>query len=223
MGNSVIDYIFVQETTSYLLRGALVSIQIAATACSIGFLLGTTLALVQTGTHRLSRWLVTVLVTVIRGTPMLVQIMIVFYILPQIGINLSAYWSAILAIGLNSSAYLSQTIRSGISSIGKGQWEAAQVLGFNRMQTLRYIILPQALRVVLPTLGNELITLLKDSSLASTIGVVELVKEGTLIISRTYKVIPVYCLVTIIYLIMTTILSVTLAYVERRMNKHAHN
>ena len=104
-----------------------------------------------------------------------------------------------------------------------GQWEAAQVLGFSRIQTLRHVILPQALRVILPTIGNELITLLKDSSLASTIGVVELVKEGTLIVSRTYKVIPVYCMVTILYLIMTTILSLGLAYIEKRTKRHAHN
>jgi len=219
----MIDYIFVQETGSYLLRGALVSVQIAALSCSIGFLFGTVLALTQTGTNKLLRWLVTIFVTAVRGTPMLMQIFIVFYILPQIGIILPAFWSAVLAIGLNSSAYLSQTIRSGISSIGKGQWEAAQVLGFSRIQTLRYIILPQALRVILPTLGNELITLLKDSSLASTIGVVELLKEGSLIISRTYKIIPVYLMVTIIYLVMTTILSVALAYAEKRMKKHAHN
>lgn len=219
----MMDVFFLQESLGFLLRGAFVSVQIAAIACSIGFLLGTCLALVQTGTNKVLRNLVTVFVTVVRGTPMLVQIMIIFYMLPQLGINLSAYWSAVVAIGLNSSAYLSQTIRSGISSIGKGQWEAAQVLGFDRMQTMRFIILPQALRVILPTIGNELITLLKDSSLASTIGVVELVKEGSLIISRTYKVIPVYCMITIIYLIMTTILSAGLARVEKRMKKHAHN
>lgn len=217
------DVPFIQESVFYLLRGAIVSLQIAGIACSIGFIFGTFLALVQTGPNKIFRGMVTFFVTVVRGTPMLVQIMIIFYVLPQMGIYLSAFWSAVLAIGFNSSAYLSQTIRSGIASIGKGQIEAAQVLGFNRMQTMRYIILPQAVRVVLPALGNELITLLKDSSLASTIGVVELVKEGSLIISRTYKVIPVYCMVTVVYLIMTTILSVCLARIDKRINKHARN
>ncbi|MBU4269981.1 amino acid ABC transporter permease, partial [Candidatus Dependentiae bacterium] len=143
------------------------------------------------------------------------------YIFPQLGIDISAFWSAALAIGLNSAAYLSQTIKSGISSIGIGQWEAAQVLGFNKIQTLQFIILPQAIRVIIPALGNEFITLIKDSSLASTIGVVELVKEGSIIISRTYKVIPVYYMITGIYLIITTILSLCLSRIERRMNKNA--
>ncbi len=219
----MIDIAFAQESFSYLLRGALTSLQIAGIACSMGLVFGTALALGQTGTSKLLRTLVTILVAIIRGTPMLVQIMIMFYVLPQFGISLSAFWSAVLAIGLNSSAYLSQIIRSGITSIGKGQWEAGQVLGLNRMQTMRYIILPQALRVVLPAFGNEFITLLKDSSLASTIGVVELVKEGSLIISRTYKVIPVYCMITIIYLTMATVLSLGLAHLEKRMGKYAHN
>ena len=214
------DAVFIQESFFYLLRGALVSLQIAGIACSIGLIFGTILALVQTGTSKVLRIMATLYVGIIRGTPMLVQIMIVFYVLPQLGVNLSAFWAAVLAIGSNSSAYLSQVIRAGIISIGKGQWEAAQVLGFTRGQTLYYIILPQALRVVLPALGNEFVTLLKDSSLASSIGAVELVKEGTLIISRTYKVIPVYCMITVIYLAMTSLLLLVLGWLEKRM-KHA--
>jgi len=220
MGFEMIDSFF-SESLFYLLRGAVTSLEIAGIAVSIGLVLGTALALIQTGTNKILRILVTAYVTLIRGTPMLVQIMIAFFVLPQLGINLSAFWSAVLAIGINSSAYLSQIIRSGIQSIGKGQWEAAQVLGFSRGQALRYIILPQALRVVLPALGNEFITLLKDSSLASTIGVVELVKEGQIIISKTYKVIPVYLMITLVYLIMTSVLSLVLAWIEKRMKKDA--
>jgi len=212
---------FFSESMFYLMRGAVTSLQIAGIAVSIGLILGTGLALIQTGTNKLLRMLVTAYVTVIRGTPMLVQIMIAYFVLPQLGINLSAFWSAVLAIGINSSAYLSQIIRSGIASIGKGQWEAAQVLGFSRGQALRYIILPQALQVVLPALGNEFITLLKDSSLASTIGVVELVKEGQIIISKTYKVIPVYLMITLVYLVMTSVLSLVLAWIEKRIKKDA--
>ena len=212
---------FYQESFYHLLRGALVGIQIAGLACSIGLVFGTILALVQTGTSKFLRILATLYVGAVRGTPMLVQIMIVFFMLPQLGISFSAFWSAVLAIGLNSSAYLSQVIKTGIVSIGKGQWEAAYVLGFSRGQSLRYIILPQALRVVLPALGNEFVTLIKDSSLASTIGAVELVKEGSLIISRTYKVIPVYAMITVIYLCMTSIVLFGLSYLEKRLRTHA--
>lgn len=213
----MIEWSFLQHSFCYLLRGAIVSLQIAGIACSIGLIFGTMLALLQTGKYKIFRVMVAAYVTLIRGTPMLVQIFIVFFVLPQVGIHLSAFWSAILAIGINSSAYLSQIVRSGIQSIGRGQWEAAQVLGFSRAQTLQYIILPQALRVILPALGNEFITLLKDSSLASTIGVVELLKEGQVIISRTYKVIPVYLMVTLIYLIITLILTLFLSWLEKRL------
>jgi len=215
----MITFDFFYGSIFYLLRGALVSLQIAGIACSIGLILGTVLALGQTGKYRVFRVLVTIYVTIIRGTPMLVQIFIVFFVFPQIGIHLNAFWAAILAIGINSSAYLSQIIRSGIESIGRGQWEAAQVLGFSRGQALRYIILPQALQVVLPALGNEFITLLKDSSLASTIGVVELLKEGQIIISRTYKVIPIYLMITLIYLILTMLLSLVLSWLKKRLQR----
>lgn len=214
------DSAFILDTFSYLLRGAGVSLQIAGISCLIGLSLGTLLALMQTGTNAISRTFATLYVGLIRGTPMLVQIMIVFYVLPRFGLSLPAFWAAVLAIGMNSSAYLSQVIRAGITSIGKGQWEAAQILGFTRGQTLRYIILPQTVRVILPALSNEFVTLLKDSSLASTIGAVELVKEGTLIISRTYKVIPVYLMITCIYLAMTSVLFIFFSWLERRM-KHA--
>jgi len=222
MGIIMIDISFVQESFPYLIRGSLLSLQIAGIACGMGLFFGTILAIIQTGTNKILKTLVTAYVTLIRGTPMLVQIAIAFYLLPQIGLNLPAFWAATLAIGLNSSAYLSQVFRTGITSIAKGQWEAAQVLGFNKMQTLWYIILPQALRVVLPTLGNEFITLIKDSSLASTIGVKELMKEGQIITSNTYKFLDVYLMVALIYLVLTSLLSLVLSWLEKRM-KHAQH
>lgn len=154
---------------------------------------------------------------------MLIQIPFFYYLLPEIGIELSLFATAVIAIGLNSTAYISQIVRSGIISIGKGQTEAAHVLGFTPLQTMRYILFPQALRTVLPALLNEFITLIKDSSLASTIGVVELFKEGTIIISRTYAVIPIYCAIALIYLVLTTALSFLTALIERKMNRYAHH
>jgi len=222
MGIIMFDISFVRESFPYLIRGSLLSLQIAGIACSMGLFFGTILAIIQTGANKILRTLVAAYVTLIRGTPMMVQIAIVFYLLPQIGLNLPAFWAATVAIGLNSSAYLSQVFRTGITSIAKGQWEAAQVLGFNKMQTLWYIILPQALRVVLPTLGNEFITLIKDSSLASTIGVKELMKEGQIITSNTYRHVDVYLMVAIIYLVLTSLLSLLLMWLEKRM-KHAQH
>lgn len=214
----MIDIQLIIQNLPYLLHGAWLSIQIAAFGCSIGMTLGTIFGLMQSSTITVFRWLITLYVTIVRGTPMLIQILFAFYVLPQLGIKIPAFWAATLAIGFNSAAYISQIIRSGIASIGKGQIEAARVLGLSTMQITRYIVLPQAIRVVLPALGNEFITLIKDSSLASTIGVAELTREGALIRSRTLDAISVFCAIAAIYLIMTTTLSLLIAKLEQRMN-----
>lgn len=204
-----------------LIRGAIVSLEIATLSCFIGLTLGTIIGLIQEYGNTIIRWIANVYVTIIRGTPMLIQIFIAYYVLPQIGISIPEFWAATLAIGLNSSAYISSIVRSGIASVGKGQIEAAQVLGFSTAQTIQLIILPQALRVVLPSLGNEFITLIKDSALASIIGVEELSKEGSMIRSRTYDSLTIFPMVALLYLIMTTTLSIGMHYLEQRMNKHA--
>ena len=133
--------------------------------------------------NRFVRWLVLMYTTLFRGTPMLIQILFARYALPRMGIMLPAFWSAVCAIGLNSGAYISFIIHSGISSVPRGQVEAGKVLGFSYFQILRYIVLPQALQIVFPALGNEFITLIKDSSLASVIGVPELTQQSNFILS----------------------------------------
>lgn len=148
---------------------------------------------------------------------MLVQILFVYYVLPQFGLKIPPFWAATLAIGLNSSAYISQIVRSGILAIPKGQLEAAHTLGLTKWMSLRYIVFPQALRVALPGLGNELITLVKDSSLASIIGVMELSKEGSIIRSRTYDAFSILIAVSIIYLILTAALSYGIKLFEKRL------
>jgi His/Glu/Gln/Arg/opine family amino acid ABC transporter permease subunit len=209
------------ESLPCLLKGALVSLQIAAFSCSIGLFFGTLFGLAQEYAPTPIRWFVNFYVTIIRGTPMLIQIFIAFYVLPQLGIHIPAFWAAVIAIGFNSSAYISNIVRSGIASIGKGQLEAAQVLGFSFAQTMHLIILPQALRIMLPALGNEFITLIKDSALASIIGVVELSKEGSIIRSRTYDSLTIFALIAVIYLVMTSTLSLCIHYFERRINNSA--
>jgi len=155
---------------------------------------------------------------------MIIQIYLIFFALPQLCpyFNISAFASAVVAIGLNSSAYVSNIIKSGINSVDKGQVEAAHVLGLSRFQAMRFIILPQAIRVMFPALGNEFITLIKDSSLASVIGVVELTAEGGLLRSRHYDALTIFAVVAIIYLCMTSILSFILSRVEVKM-KHSNS
>lgn len=200
-----------------LLRGAVVSLQITGLSLVIGMLGGTVLALVFLYGNQFMRIAGHIYVTIVRGTPMLVQIVTLYYVLPSIGIMLSAFWTAVIAVGLNSIAYVSQIIRAGIQSVGRGQIEAAQTLGLSRRQIIRYVILPQAFRAVFPALGNEWITLIKDSSLASVIGVSELTHQGAIIMSRTYDAITTYAGVALIYLIMTSLFTALLYVWEQRL------
>lgn len=223
MASVMIDFALIKLALPTLLKGALVTLKITAAAFIIGITGGTLLGIAQTSTSVLLKWLVSVYVTIIRGTPMLVQIVFIYYVLSMTGLHISPFISAVIAIGMNSSAYISQIIRSGIRAVPKGQIEAARTLGINKWDTLRFIVLPQALRVVLPALGNESVTLIKDSSLASWIGVVELYKEGQTVISQTYDALSVYCILACLYLAMTTTVSYLVLLLERHLNRHVRN
>lgn len=204
-----------------LLHGMWISLQIAFIAGAIGISLGTLLGIAEGSKHRGIRTLVTLYVTIWRGTPMLVQILFVFYVLPQFGIRIAPFWAACVAIGLNSSAYISQIVCAGIRAVPQGQIEAAYTLGLNKFATLRYIIMPQALRITMPAFGNELITLIKDSSLASIIGVMELSKEGSVIRSHTYDAFSILLAVSMIYLLMTSTVSLIINKIDKALKTYA--
>lgn len=218
----MIDIALLKTIYPQLIEGTLATIEIAALSTACGFIGGTILGCLHTLPNKLLQAAITLYVTLFRGTPMLIQISFIYLLLPELGITLSAFTCAVLAISLNSTAYISQIIKSGIQSIDAGQWQAAHVLGFNKGQTMRYIILPQALRVVIPALLNESITLIKDSSLASTIGVVELFKTSSRVISITYQPMPVYIIMACIYLTLTTLLSLAAHYAAKRMHYAYH-
>jgi len=219
----MIDFNLIIESLPKLLRGVSVTLQLAGLSICIGLVGGTILGLLHTSKNKFARSLVSFYVTIFRGTPMLIQITCIYYVLPKFGIALPAFWAAVVAIGMNSSAYISQIIRSGIASVSTGQIEAAQTLGLSSMQTTQYIVLPQAIRVILPALGNEFITLIKDSSLAYLIGVRELYKEGSQIRSYTYDALTVYFALGVIYLILTTSMAMFVNYLERKMKRHAND
>lgn len=216
----MINFTLLSMYSTAFIQGTLLTLKIAGIGCIFGITGGVILGLIQAQVKGPLAWLVAFYTTIIRGTPMLIQIMFISLLLPQIGLHFSDLWVAIIAIGLNSSAYVSQIIRSGINSVGVGQREAAHVLGLNHMQTIRFIILPQAIRTVLPALGNELITLVKETSLASVIGVAELSKQAQFVQSRTYDVIGVYGIVAAIYLTITSTLTLLVYYLEQRMNRN---
>lgn len=203
----MIDFTLIWNSLPSLFYGTLVSLQITSIAAFIGFTLGSILAVAEDSQSRFIRLVIRTYVTLFRGTPMLIQILFVYYVLPQFGLNVAPFFAASLAIGFNSAAYISQIMRTGINAVAKGQIEAAYTLGMTHLKTLRYIVFPQAFRVALPALSNELVTLVKDSSLASIIGVMELTKEASIIRSRTYDAFSILLAVSIIYLILTATLS----------------
>ena len=219
----MIDAAFIWQILPQLLQAAGTTLILASSAAAIGFIGGTLLGIAQSRGNTLLKVAVTLYVTIIRGTPLLLQIMFLFLLIAGLGIQISPLQTAIIAIGINSSAYISQIVRSGIQSVSRGQIEAAQTLGVKSFDITRYIILPQALRIVIPALGNELVTLIKESSLASTIGVLELFRRGEIIISQAYNSLTVYAIVGLIYLAMTSIVSLCVLKIEHSLNNHARN
>lgn len=218
-----LNFALMQTSIPLLIQGAWVTLQVATLATLFGFIVGTVIGYLHTQKTSWLRIPINIFVGVIRGTPMLVQITFFYYVLPTIGLELSAFWAAVLAIGVNSTAYLSQLIKSGILSVGSDQAEAAQVLGLTKLQTARYIIMPQAVRVIIPALISECVVLVKDSSLASVIGVMELYKQGRAIMNQSYEVISVFCLVTMFYLVITTAIEILGKQIERKMNWYVNN
>jgi glutamine transport system permease protein len=163
------------------------------------------------------RWFGNVYVDFIRGTPLLVQIFLVYFALPAlIGHRVDAFFAAISACSINSGAYVAEIFRGGIQSIDKGQMEAGRSLGMTWWQTMRFIILPQAFKRIIPPLGNEFIAMLKDSSLVSVIGFEELTRRGQLIIARTYASFEIWLAVALIYLLMTFAVARLVSRLERR-------
>ncbi len=217
----MIDFQLIIDSLPYLARGALITLQISALACAMGLVIGTISGLALSSRNKIFHIAATIYTTLFRGTPMLIQIIFVTLVLPTIGLAIPRLWGVIIAVGLNSGAYIAHIIKSGIQSISKGQREAGKTLGMSNTQIIRYIVLPQAIRVVLPALGNEFIVLVKDSSLASIIGIQELTKEGEIIATRTFDALTVYVAVAACYLLITGILSLIVSYIERRMGHHA--
>ena len=212
-----------QDRYKYYLTGLGNTIIMSFFACLIGVILGLILSLVidyneKTGKLYLLSAFARMYIGIIRGTPALLQLMILYYIIFK-SVNINIVVVGIISFGLNSGAYVSQIIRSGLISIPKGQEEASTMLGFNYFQTMKYVILPQALRNVLPSLGNEFITLLKETSVAGYIGILELTKASDIVASSTYDYFFPLLIVAIIYLILTLGLTKLLNFFERRLSK----
>lgn len=211
------DFSLVVNALPLLLEGAFVTIKITALSVMFGIVIGLFAGIARISSFWLVRALAAVYVDFIRGTPLLVQIYLMYFALPVVtGMRIDPFFAAITACSVNSGAYVAEIFRAGIQAVDEGQMEAGRSLGMNWMQTMRYIIIPQAFKQVIPPLGNEFIALLKDSSLVSVIGFEELTRRGQLVIARTYGSLEIWVSVAILYLIMTLTISRFVAYLERR-------
>ena len=211
------DMNLVVNSFPLLLIGAGVTIQITMLSTAIGFVIGLIVGVARISNLRVLRMLAEVYVEFFRGTPLLVQIFLFYFALPVItGQRIDPFIAAISACGINSGAYVAEIFRAGIQSVDAGQMEAGRSLGMTWIQTMRYIIVPQAFKRVIPPLGNEFIAMLKDSSLVSVIGFEELTRRGQLIIAKTYGSMEIWLSVAVIYLAMTLTISRLVAYLERR-------
>jgi len=198
-------------------EGAKTTLYLTLTSGFLGIIIGIVLGLAKLSRSSFVRIPAGTFVWIMRGTPLLVQILFVYYALPSLipFFKFNEFVAAMLALALNVGAYNAEAIRAGIMAIPKGQIEAARSLGLSKFMSLRWIVLPQALRIVLPPLVNNIVALLKDSSLASSIGLLELTLAGNRITSETFRPVPVLITVAFVYLILTTVLTGVSSFLEK--------
>ncbi len=210
----------------YIADGLATTLQVTFFAVIIGIVLGFLIAIVRstydkTGKLKVLNAVCKLYLTVIRGTPVVVQLLIIYFVIFG-SVDISKVLVAVMAVGFNSGAYVAEIFRSGIMSIDGGQFEAGRSLGFNYVQTMRYIIMPQAFKNVLPALGNEFIVLLKETSVAGYIALQDLTKGGDIIRSRTYDAFMPLIMVALIYLVMVLIFTKLVNMLERRLRSSDH-
>lgn len=210
------DFSVIIPRLPLLLKAAGVTIEVSLVAIIFGAFLGVLVGALRVTSNKFVKGIAAAYIYVIRGTPLLIQLFLIYFGLPSLGINLSAFVSGIIGLSINSSGYIGEIVRGGIEAIPKGQWEASKVLGLSYGRTMRFIILPQAVRNMLPAFGNEFVTLIKESSLLSTLAIAELTMVGQQVRSATYASFETFIAVGIIYLIMTSVTSYLLHLLEKR-------
>lgn len=214
------DFAIMIESLPALLNATLMTIFLAVISILIALVLGFFTALARISKIKLLAKLASVYVSIFRGTPLLVQVFVIYYGLPQINIEMEPIPSGILALSLNAGAYLSESFRASILSIDKGQMEAAVSLGMTYGQALRRVILPQSLRIAIPTMSNTFIILIKDTSLISVITVTELLQMSSLIIAKTFEPLTIYLLAAALYWVLIAFFTALLDKLEKRTSQH---
>ncbi|MDM5357073.1 amino acid ABC transporter permease [Peribacillus sp. RS7] len=201
-----------------LLKGLQVTLYIFVIAIILGFLIGLVVALLRLAPIKILNWIAKVYVDAIRGTPFIVQLFFIYFGVNSLNlISLNSTTAGIITVAINAGAYFAEIIRAGIQSIDKGQTEAARSIGFTGTQTMRYVVLPQAFRRMLPTITNQSIISLKDTSLLSVIGIADLTQQGQIQASATFEAFKVWLAVGVIYFIIIYLLTLIANFIERRV------
>ena len=220
--------VILQRYYPYFLEGVKNTLIIAAMSVVLGVVFGTLMAIMRMCRIKPLKWFAVAYIEFVRGTPLMVQLMFIFYGLPMVGIefpdvpwipNFSRFMAGIVAMSINSCAYVAEVIRSGIQAVDDGQMEAARSIGFKYGESMRLVILPQAIRNILPALGNEFVTVIKESSIVSVIGISDLMYGTNGVIALTYRSLPCLAIAACMYFVLTFISSRLIAMLEKRM-KH---
>lgn len=214
---------------SWFLEGALMTLWVSLLTVVFGSLIGFIATLAKRSRFKVLNWIATAYTQVIRGTPILLQLYIITLGLPSLGISIPDVFGprsglligAVIALAINSGAYTCEIFRSGLNSVDNGQVEAARSLGLTSRQTMFYVIIPQAIKTILPALGNEFITMIKESSMVSVIGVGDVMYQQKIVQGATYRQFEPLIVIAIIYFVMTTVLTTILGFFERRLNRNA--
>lgn len=215
-----LDFSIMIQYMPMLMDGVKMTILLTLASVLVGVVLGLVVALMKMSKLKLLQILASTYIEIVRGTPILVQLFIIFYGLPQLlGFTIPEFPSAVAALGFNSGAYVAEVIRAGIQAVDRGQTEASYSLGMSGVMTMRFIIIPQAIKNILPALVNEFITLIKESSVVSVIGMSELMRKSNAISSITYKPFEPLLTVALIYFILTFSLSKFMGRIEGRLKK----
>lgn len=215
----LIDWDIIWTSIPRLANASVVTIQIAILGGILEILLGILLGLMSLSRSRLIRGPVLAYVDVIRGTPLLVQIFFIYFVLPGFGLGMNEFWAGVVALGLNGAAFISETVRGAVGSIERGQSEAARSIGMQGGQTLLWVLLPQALRQIVPPATNEVINLTKNTSLLSAISVFELTRAGQSLVSIYFAPLEIYAMLALYYYVIVKVLTLVSSQLEVRLPK----
>jgi len=214
-----LDWSYAIEALPFLLKGMKYTVMIAIIGILLGFIIGIIVGLGRLSKSKIIFSLSTIYVEIIRGTPIMVQALYIYFALPMmLAIKIDPLVAGVVTIALNAGAYIAEIVRGSIQGVDKGQIEAGRSLGLTKLQTLYRITWPQAFKRMIPPLGNQFIISLKDTSLLTVIGVGELTRQGTIVVSSNFRAVEVYTAVALLYLVLTLSISLGLRLVERRLN-----